>query len=102
MAAGAPPSSDLFENLFRRQSTRTAVEAGPGVSAGPAQEEVRDRSAMPRPPEHRARDEQLIERQLTVKDVAFGQAIVAFEVERRDDLPRDDRPIETRRIPRNR
>jgi hypothetical protein len=89
---------DLLKNLFRSQSPRTAVKAGSGMGAGPAQEEVRDRRVMARPAEHRARDEQLIERQLTVKDVASGQAIVAFEVERRDDLPRDNRPLETGRV----
>ena len=39
-----------------------------------------------RPPEQRARDEPLIERELAVEDVAAGQTVGALEIERRDHL----------------
>src|SRR3954462_8809892 len=40
----------------------------------------------------------MIERQLAVEDVAAGQSVAAFEIERRDDLTRNDRGAEPRGV----
>src|SRR5262249_2410150 len=61
------------------------------MRAGAAQIEILDRRRGAGPREERTADEQLIERQLAVEDVAAGEAVVALEVERRDHLARDDR-----------
>ena len=49
------------------------------------------------PPEQRTRDEELIERKLTLEDLALGQPMIALEVEGRDDLTGHDRPRESGR-----
>ena len=85
-SAGAGPF-DRADNLSRRQRPRSPVQPGSGMRSRSTQEQVPDRRFVSRPSEQRSGDEQLIERKLTVKDVAAGQSVGAFEVERRDHLP---------------
>ena len=49
--------------------------------------EVADGRAVLRPARDGTKKEELLERQLALEDVALGQAPLALEVERRDDLP---------------
>src|SRR5258705_5372762 len=72
------------------------------MRAGAAQIKVANRRVVPRPSRQRPRDEELIERKLAVKNVAARQAVLAFEIEWRDDLPRHDRTLEARRVLLNR
>ena len=59
----------------------------PGMGRRPAHVQVLDRRLVLRPARRRAKEEQLLERQLTLEDVAFRQPPLAFEIERRDHLP---------------
>jgi len=54
-----------------------------------------------RPPRHRTHKEELLQPQVAVKNVAFGQSIGSFQVERRQDLPRQDRARNIGRVLRN-
>ena len=62
----------------------------PGMGRRAAHVEVADRRAVARPARHRAQEEELLERQLALEDVAFGEAELALEVERRQHLAVQD------------
>ena len=68
-----------------------AGEAVARVRARAAKVEPGDRSAVARPAEQRAHGEELVERQLAVEDVAAGQAVSLFQIQRRDDLAVEDK-----------
>ena len=51
-----------------------------------AEIEVIERSFVIRPARDRTHEHELIEHQLTVVEVAFGETVGLFEVERRDDV----------------
>ncbi len=68
------------------------------MRARAAQIQMPNRRGVARPPEQRPRDEELIERQLAVKDVAAGQSVGPFEIERRDHLAREDGGPEAGRV----
>ena len=89
-------TAEIARDLGRGQRAGSSVEAGAGMRSRSAQIEVANRRAVPRPAEQRARHEELIERQLAVKDVAARQPVRPLEIERRDDLPRDDRRLGSR------
>ena len=61
-----------------------------------------DRRRVLRPSRHRPQEEQLLERQLALKDVAFGEPEVALDVERRQHLPMQDDVLDVRRVLRDR
>ena len=102
----APRCLSCLDRIGRSRVAASAPErpssAGARMRARSAEEQILDRRPVARPAEQRARDEQLIERQLAVEDVAAGQAVRALEVERRDHLARDDRRVEARRVLRDR
>ena len=56
-----------------------------GVDAGAAEEKAANGRAITRPADQRAHGEKLVEREFAVRDVAAGETVVIFEVERRDD-----------------
>ena len=76
------------------------VTPPPGCVPAAAHVEAGQRAAIVAVAEHRARGEQLIERQRAVKDVAADQAEGAFEIERAQDLPAEHRGLEVRRVAR--
>ena len=67
-----------------------AHDAAAGMRGRSAHVQVLDRRAVLRPARDRTQEEKLLERKLALEDVAFGQAELAFEVERRDDLAVQD------------
>src|SRR5215213_3113465 len=67
-----------------------------------AHPQVLDRRLVLRPARYRAREEELLERQLALEDVALGQPEVAFEVEWRQHLPVQDDVADVRRVLRDR
>src|SRR6185295_19897489 len=69
-----------LHDLARGVRAGEAGDAAARVRAGPAQEQVFDRRAVPRPSEERPHREQLIESRLAVEDVAAGQAVAVLEV----------------------
>ena len=68
------------------------------MGRGSAHVEVADRRAVLRPARGGAEEEQLLERQLALEDVAFGQPELALEVERRQDLAVQDDVLDVRRV----
>ena len=67
------------------------------MAPGTGEVEPIEREPVARVAEQRAPQEELVEAVLAVHRVATGQAVVALEVERGEDLPRDDQPGEPRR-----
>src|SRR5215212_1312929 len=61
------------------------------------QPQVANRRPEPREAGHRPVEEELFEGQLALEDVAFGQARRSLDVERRLDIPEEDRFLEPRR-----
>ena len=57
-----------------------------------------DRRAVLRPVGHRPEEEQLLERELALEDVALGQADDALDVRRREHLAVEDRALQVRRV----
>src|SRR3954468_24205675 len=80
----------VIEDLHRCQPAGSAHDAAAGMRGRAAHIKVLHRSAVLRPPRHWTQEEQLLERQLALEDVAFGQSKLAFQVKRRDDLPSAD------------
>src|SRR6185295_9128996 len=61
-----------------------------GMRAPAAQVEPADGCAIARSPQERPHREELVERQLAVKDVAAAESVLSLEVVGCDDLRRDD------------
>src|SRR5262245_6471714 len=81
-----PSASRLLQYPHRRIPARRAHDSSSGMRRGAAHVELSDRRAVLCPAGRGAQEEQLFERQLPLKDVALGQAPLALEIERRDDL----------------
>src|SRR5262245_27142424 len=99
------PTQLAISSPFQRSQNLTggvcagpAVQSGPGVRAGSAEEQMTNRRRVPSPTQQRPRHEELIDRELAVENVAAGQSVPAFEIPRRDHLPRDDGRREVRRV----
>ena len=80
----------VFQHDARRVCARRAGEPATRVRTGPTQVQPGDRRAVLRPAQHRAHRVELIERVLAVENVAAGQAIALLEIDRRQDLARQD------------
>ena len=78
---------------------RCAGHAAAGVRARTAHVQASYRSAIVAVAKRGAGRPELIERHMAVHDVAADQPEFALEVERRMDLPRDDRRLEIGRVP---
>ena len=70
----------------------------PGCVAGAAHPQVADRRRVLRPAGSRPQEEQLFQRQLALEDIAFGQAELALEIERRQDLAVQDDVADVGRV----
>ena len=68
---------------MRRIVAGSTGDAAARMRAGAAQVESIYRRAVLRPARNGAHEEKLIERQVTMKNISFGQAVSAFEIERR-------------------
>ena len=67
------------------------------MDAGAAQVEAADRRAVAGPAGDGAAEEELAQVQVAVKDVPLGQAEARFQIDRRQDVARDDRCLEAGR-----
>jgi hypothetical protein len=63
-------------------SARRAADSPSAVDSASAQIEVVDRRPVVRPARHRTHEQELVEHELTVVEVAFGETIGGFQVER--------------------
>src|SRR4029079_13241023 len=68
----------LTQDAERRIPTRRSHDSAARVRRRSAHPQILNRCLVLRPSRHRAREEQLLERQLSLKDVALGQAELAF------------------------
>ena len=75
---------------MRREPAVRAHDAAAGMRGRAAHPQVLDGRLVLRVAGHGTQEEQLLERELALEDVAFGQSQLAFEIERRDHLPADD------------
>ena len=70
----------------------------PGCVADPHIYRLPNRRAVLRPSGNRPQEQQLLERQLALKDVALAQPPFALEIERSDDLAVQDQRLQIRRV----
>src|SRR5262249_59592255 len=91
-----------LENLDGRQGARPSVQPCAGVRARPTQIQIVNRRPISCPADKRPGDKDLIEREIAMEDVSRRQTVSSLEIERRDDLARDDTPIDTWRVRGNR
>ena len=89
---------EIPQHLPRRIVPRQPGHAAARMRAGAAHVEPRERPAIIRMAEHRARREHLPEIERAVEDVAADEAEGALEIERREDLPPEHRALEVRRV----
>src|SRR5438309_2938426 len=88
------PEAPIGEHRMSGIVARSAGHAAAGMGAGAAQIEALERHPVSRRANHRPRAEQLVEAHLAVENVAADQPEAALEVERRMDLPAEDRLTE--------
>src|SRR5580704_18975352 len=81
--------------------SRSARNAAARVRARAAKIKSGDGRAVVRPSGDGAHKEKLLERKISVKNVSFGEAVGAFQIERREHLSRDDGVRHVGRILRN-
>src|ERR687888_2512888 len=92
----------VLQNLPARVRARGAGDAAAGVRARAAEVEAAKRRAVLRPADEGAEGVELVERHLAVERVAARQAVLAFEVEGRDDLAAENQFAQVRRVSRER
>src|SRR5687768_8623610 len=80
------PSVAFLDDPFGGVLARRAHDATAGMRRRPAHVQAIDRRRVARPAGNRAQEEQLLERQFTLEDVAFGQTEHALDVKRRQHL----------------
>src|ERR1700746_4105115 len=85
-AALTQVSQDLLSGVMAWRSRH----ASPRMCSCAAQVQAVNRRAVLRPAGNRAKEKELFEIQVTVKDIAFGQAVGPLEVQWCDDLHRGD------------
>ena len=68
------------------------------MRGGAAHVEALDRRRVLRPAGRGAQEEELLERELALEDVAFGQSPLALEIERGQDLAMQDDVLDVRRV----
>src|SRR5215470_2072398 len=91
-----PEALPVTANLARRVVTRNAGHASTRMSGRAAQVQSRYRCAVVGPVRGGALPEQLVGRELTVKDVALGQPDDRLELRRNERLDVDDLGREAR------
>jgi hypothetical protein len=95
-ARGVESTGSLRLSEFTQYGVRRNVTRGPRnpaarVRAGATQVQAINRCFVPCPACHRAHDEQLVQADIAVEDVAFGDAEAAFQVERGNHIPAHNR-----------
>src|ERR1700722_17844034 len=83
---GLPVPAQVGQHAMGRVVAGRPGHAATGVGARAAQVQAPDRGGVPGPARHRTHVEQLAGRDVTVEDVALGQPVVAFQVQRGEHL----------------
>src|SRR2546427_684756 len=81
------PAAEIGVHHSRRVVTGRTHHAAPGMRSGAAQVQAAERRSIAAGLGDRAHREQLVERHLTVEDVAADQSEPFLEILRREDLP---------------
>src|SRR3984885_7007605 len=79
-------SLDIFENFESREAAGGAHDAAAGMRGRAAHVKILDGSAEARVSRCGTQEEELLEREFALEDVAFAQTPLAFEIERSYDL----------------
>src|SRR6185436_8624476 len=87
----------LLEDSQRRVAAGGAHDAAAGVRRRAAQVEVADRRFVLRPPGSGTEEEELLQRQLSLEDVALRETEGPLDVERRQHLAMQDDVLDVRR-----
>src|SRR5258708_3908756 len=88
----------ILQNFQRRQSSWRAHDSATRVRRRSAHVQAFDWRAEARPSGDRPQEEKLLQRKLSLKDVAFSQPKVAFEVERSQHLLVQNDVLQIRRV----
>src|SRR5215469_2131573 len=72
----------VLENFQRRQTAVRAHDAAAWVGGRSAHVEILNRRPILRPSRNRPQEEELLQRKLTLEDVAFAQSPLALQIER--------------------
>src|SRR5271168_2889626 len=91
----------VTQHLMRGVVSRRAGDAAAWMRARAAKIKSGDGRAVLRPPGNRTHEKKLLERKIAVKNISFGEAVGAFQIERSEHLPRDDGLWEVRRVLRD-
>src|SRR5215471_9683055 len=88
----------ILEDFERCQPSRRAHDAATRMRGRAAHIKVLDRRAELRVPRHGAQEEELLERQFALEDIAFAQAEFALQIQRREHLFVEDDVFKVGRI----
>src|SRR5262245_53186527 len=91
-------STQVARDDFRGVRARAAGDAAARMRAGAAQIQPSDWRRVLRPAEHGPHRVELIERVLALEDVAAGEPVLPFEVQRSEHLASEDRARNSRRV----
>jgi len=69
---------ELFQNLARGIRARSTGKAGPRMRAAAAQIQILNWSSVTRPIQQRTHGKELVEREISVKDLSARQSILFF------------------------
>src|ERR1035441_10584735 len=90
----------LLENLPRGIASGNPHDPSPGMAAGAAQVQARQRCAVLRGTRHRPDHEELIEGEFAMMPMAAADAKFLLDIERREQFRGDDAVAQSRRMPR--
>src|SRR5260370_15780973 len=79
-------SLHVFEDFERCQTSRRAHNSAARMRRRATDVEVLDRRPEPRPPCNVTEEKQLLQREFTLKNVAFAEAELSLEIKRGDHL----------------
>jgi hypothetical protein len=99
LSAAAPsPGAKIADHLARRVMARSPGDAAARVGRGAAHVKARNGRSIIGMPENRPCRIELVEAELPMKNITANEAELALEIERREDLARNNRRFEARRI----
>src|SRR4051794_32244549 len=88
----------LPQDHARRVPAGRADDTAAGMCRGATEEQPLDRGPVASPADDGTQEEQLVQGHLPLEDVAAGQAVDALDVHRAENLPGNDRALESRGV----
>src|ERR671939_1292253 len=92
----ALPPLSIFQEFQSRIASGRAHDPAARMRRRAAHVKIPDGRAILRPARRRPQEEELFEGELSLKDVAFGEAELALQIERREHLPVQDQLADVR------